>query len=189
MIIEQYRPPIDKFIIGEPAFNIFEKHCEVLPSICLLELPAGLIDKGETAEQAAIRELEEETGFKADRVVQSSPIIVSDPGVFRSLYIKLEANQHYSLGMTTANMKLVIVSVLLEDNMEVPDAKLDPGEFIVTRVVELAALNSELRCMYFFLQFALGIVVLIALWFKLMTKRCEAIVRAFRCFLDSLHTL
>jgi len=106
VIIEQYRPPIDKFII---------------------ELPAGLIDEAETAEQAAIRELEEETGFKADGVVQSSPIIVSDPG------------------MTSANMKLVIVSVLLEDKMETPDAKLDPGEFIVTRVVELATLNDELK--------------------------------------------
>jgi len=40
----------------------------------------GLIDKGETAENAAIRELEEETGFKADGVLESSPVIVSDPG-------------------------------------------------------------------------------------------------------------
>lgn len=32
--------------------------CEVLP---YTELPAGLIDEGETPEQAAIRELEEET--------------------------------------------------------------------------------------------------------------------------------
>jgi 8-oxo-dGTP pyrophosphatase MutT (NUDIX family) len=31
------------------------------------ELPAGVIDEGETAEQAAIRELREETGFVADR--------------------------------------------------------------------------------------------------------------------------
>ena len=40
----------------------------------------GLIDEGETPEQAAFRELEEETGFKATEVVDSSPIIVSDPG-------------------------------------------------------------------------------------------------------------
>jgi ADP-ribose pyrophosphatase len=106
VIIEQYRPPIDKFII---------------------ELPAGLVDGGETAEQAAIRELEEETGYKADGVLQSSPLIVSDPG------------------MTTANMKLVMLSVVLEDMMETPDAKLDAGEFIVKRVVELATLNEELK--------------------------------------------
>lgn len=40
----------------------------------------GLIDEGETPEQAAIRELEEETGYKADKVLESSPIIVPDPG-------------------------------------------------------------------------------------------------------------
>jgi 8-oxo-dGTP pyrophosphatase MutT (NUDIX family) len=40
----------------------------------------GLIDEGETPEQAAIRELEEETGYKVDEVVESTPIIVSDPG-------------------------------------------------------------------------------------------------------------
>lgn len=55
-----------------------------------IELPAGLIDNGETAEQAAIRELEEETGFKADGVVQSSPIIVSDPGVLQVLLFTLK---------------------------------------------------------------------------------------------------
>ena len=44
------------------------------------ELPAGLIDEGETPEKTAIRELEEETGYKADNVVESSPTIVSDPG-------------------------------------------------------------------------------------------------------------
>lgn len=44
------------------------------------ELPAGLIDEGETPEQAAIRELQEETGFKAAKVLESSPLQVCDPG-------------------------------------------------------------------------------------------------------------
>ncbi|KAG6889779.1 hypothetical protein C0992_004197 [Termitomyces sp. T32_za158] len=106
IIIEQYRPPIDKYII---------------------ELPAGLIDQDETPEQAAIRELEEETGFKAESLIDSSPVIVPDPG------------------MTNANMKLVVLSVVLDDKLELPDQKLDPGEFIVRRVVELSKLNSELK--------------------------------------------
>lgn len=89
-------------------------------------MPAGLIDEGETPEQAAIRELEEETGYKADGVIESSPVIVSDPG------------------MTNANMKLVILDVRLEDKLEVPVQKLDAGEFIVKRVVELAKLEEEL---------------------------------------------
>lgn len=40
----------------------------------------GLIDEGETPEKTAIRELEEETGFKADGVIESSPIMANDPG-------------------------------------------------------------------------------------------------------------
>jgi ADP-ribose pyrophosphatase len=40
----------------------------------------GLMDDGETPEQTAIRELEEETGYVADKVIETSPILVADPG-------------------------------------------------------------------------------------------------------------
>jgi ADP-ribose pyrophosphatase len=54
MILQkQYRPPVDKVTI---------------------EVPAGLIDAGETAEQAAERELKEETGY-VGKAVQNSPIM------------------------------------------------------------------------------------------------------------------
>ncbi|KAF9257787.1 hypothetical protein L218DRAFT_878571 [Marasmius fiardii PR-910] len=103
VVIEQYRPPIDKFII------------------------TGLIDEGETPESTAIRELEEETGLKADSVVESSPVVVSDPG------------------MTNANMKLVVLNVVLEDKLELPEQRLEPGEFIVRKVIELNKLYDELK--------------------------------------------
>ncbi|EPQ58528.1 hypothetical protein GLOTRDRAFT_114924 [Gloeophyllum trabeum ATCC 11539] len=102
VIIEQFRPPVNSYVVG-------------------------LIDEDETPEQAAIRELEEETGYKGDTIVESSPLQVCDPG------------------MTTANMKLVVVRVTLEDKLETPDQKLDEGEFIVKRVVELAKLHEELK--------------------------------------------
>nr|GAT58025.1 predicted protein [Mycena chlorophos] len=106
IIIEQYRPPIDKYIV---------------------EMPAGLIDEGETPDQAAIRELEEETGYKASKVVETTPVLVADPG------------------MTNANMKLVVVRVDLEDKMEHPTQKLEAGEFIVRRVVEVDKLDQVLK--------------------------------------------
>ena len=59
IIIEQFRPPVDAYVI---------------------ELPAGLIDPRETIESTAFRELEEETGYKADKVIEISNLMVCDPG-------------------------------------------------------------------------------------------------------------
>ncbi|KAI9056659.1 hypothetical protein FKP32DRAFT_1682203 [Trametes sanguinea] len=106
IIIEQFRAPVDRYVV---------------------ELPAGLISEGETPEETAIRELEEETGFKASGVVQTSPLLVCDPG------------------MTNANMKLVTVDVPFPENLEMPEQKLDPGEFIQARIVEIAKLSAELK--------------------------------------------
>ncbi|KAF8350925.1 NUDIX hydrolase domain-like protein [Amanita rubescens] len=106
VIIEQYRPPLDKIAI---------------------ELPAGLVDEGESPEKAAIRELFEETGYTATRVIESSPILVNDPG------------------MTNANMKLVLLDVTMEDALENPGQHLDVGEHIVKRVVKLQKLEDELK--------------------------------------------
>ena len=47
----------------------------------LLEVPAGTIDPGETPEQTAVRELGEETGYRAARIVRVRDWFVS-PGVF-----------------------------------------------------------------------------------------------------------
>ncbi|KAF8623940.1 hypothetical protein AX15_006106 [Amanita polypyramis BW_CC] len=106
VIIEQYRPPIDKFII---------------------ELPAGLVDEDESPEEAAIRELYEETGYTATGVMESSPTLVSDPG------------------MTNSDMKLILLDVTVENGLEMPGQHLAVGEHIVRRVVELQKLESELQ--------------------------------------------
>jgi len=47
--------------------------------------------------------------------------------------------------MTNANMKMVAVKVILSDAPESPKAKLEEGEHIVKRVVELDRLNDELK--------------------------------------------
>lgn len=115
----------------------------------------GLIDEGETPEQAAIRELEEETGYVAFKVSEVSPTIVSDPGryPFESNCYLSEVLMCRVIGMTNANMKLVVLDVLLPDRMETPNQKLESGEFIVRRVVELAKLKECLHGKHLFWHF------------------------------------
>ncbi|KAM4712211.1 ADP-sugar pyrophosphatase [Anableps anableps] len=59
VMVKQFRPPLG---------------CNTL------EFPAGLIDEGETAEAAALRELKEETGYTGE-VVRVSPVTCLDPGL------------------------------------------------------------------------------------------------------------
>uniref|UniRef100_A0AAQ5XUA1 ADP-sugar pyrophosphatase n=1 Tax=Amphiprion ocellaris TaxID=80972 RepID=A0AAQ5XUA1_AMPOC len=59
VMVKQFRPPM---------------------GCCTLEFPAGLIDEGETAEVAALRELKEETGYKGE-VVAVTPVTCLDPGL------------------------------------------------------------------------------------------------------------
>ncbi|GAA5859736.1 hypothetical protein JCM1840_006431 [Sporobolomyces johnsonii] len=111
-IILQYRPPIG--------------------SICV-ELPAGLIDKGESPETSAIRELYEETGYGGKefegriKVVELGGTIVSDPG------------------MSKANMVLATLEVELREGEEEPQPHLDEGEHIEVRVTPVAELYAHLE--------------------------------------------
>ncbi|KAK3719894.1 hypothetical protein LTR37_004017 [Vermiconidia calcicola] len=105
MIILQYRPPIE--------------------ATCV-EFPAGLIDEGETPEQAAVRELKEETGYEG-KVLDCSPTIVADPG------------------LTNANMQMVTVEVNLKEGEEPPEQHLDEGEYIERVVVPLSQLYDKLQ--------------------------------------------
>ncbi|OAA66517.1 NUDIX hydrolase domain protein [Niveomyces insectorum RCEF 264] len=104
MIVIQYRPPLDAYTV---------------------EWPAGLIDERETAEQAAVREFREETGYTC-RVVSVSPPQAADPG------------------MSNANMQLVMVEVDLGTDEAVPEQRLEDGEHIERVVVPLAELYDRL---------------------------------------------
>ncbi|CAJ0923460.1 unnamed protein product, partial [Ranitomeya imitator] len=70
VLIKQFRPPLGCYCLEFPAGQRDNLH---IPS---WKVPRnrinGLIDENETAEQAALRELEEETGYKGE-VIERSP--------------------------------------------------------------------------------------------------------------------
>ncbi|EAA33594.2 ADP-ribose pyrophosphatase [Neurospora crassa OR74A] len=110
ILVIQYRPPMDAYTV---------------------EWPAGLIDQGETPEQAAVREFKEETGY--DCVVKGvSPIQAADPG------------------LSNTNMVMATVEVNLkeedEDPLEgkLPEQKTEVGEHIERVVVPMAELYERL---------------------------------------------
>ena len=49
-------------------------HLAEIRFLYFAELPAGLINDGEMPEEAAIRELREETGYKAESALESSAV-------------------------------------------------------------------------------------------------------------------
>jgi len=104
LLVIQYRPPLDAYTV---------------------EWPAGLIDADETAEEAAVREFKEETGYDC-RVLSVSPVQAADPG------------------LSNANMQLVMVEVQLGEDDKQPTQRLEDGEHIERVVVPLAELYDRL---------------------------------------------
>lgn len=104
LLVIQYRPPLDSYTV---------------------EWPAGLIDAEETAEEAAVREFKEETGYDC-KVLEVSPPQAADPG------------------MSNANMQMAMVEVQLNEGDEEPEQRLEDGEHIQRVVVPLSDLYDRL---------------------------------------------
>eukprot|EP01132_Coremiostelium_polycephalum_P010113 gene10113-12405_t len=119
----QFRPPHNKLV---------------------LELPAGLVDGNESAEDSAIRELREETGYITKRVISVSPIL------------GLEC------GMSSANSRVVSLEV---DHEQPPKQCLEDDEFIQVILLpmdnllqSIADFQKERNCIIsaYLYTFALG---------------------------------
>ncbi len=65
---------------GEPATIILVKQFRPPLDAEILEMPAGLVDPGQTKEAAALRELKEETGYSG-RVLSAGVPIYNTPGM------------------------------------------------------------------------------------------------------------
>jgi len=103
LLVEQYRPPMRR---------------------TTLEFPAGLIDKDESVENAALRELQEETGYVGEKCA-------IPPQVSRQVCM--------SPGMSNESVHVAVIEVDLDNpyNHGTPTPQLDAGEFCVVKRIPL----------------------------------------------------
>ncbi|CCG80624.1 MutT/nudix family protein [Taphrina deformans PYCC 5710] len=103
---KQFRPPLD--------------------AICV-EVPAGLMDEGESAEQTAERELKEETGY-VGKAVRTSYLLYNDPGFTN----------------TTTYLVYVDVDLQKPENVDLKPEQ-EAGEFIEIFTPEVETLDQTLQ--------------------------------------------
>ncbi|KAK6066614.1 ADP-ribose pyrophosphatase [Seiridium cupressi] len=109
LLEKQFRPPTGKVII---------------------EFPAGMVDEGETPEQAAVRELKEETGYLGE--------IISE---------KIDRPVHWNSPASSSSCTYMIrmkIDLSKGENQN-PKPELEEGEIIDTFSIPLRDLYSEVR--------------------------------------------
>ncbi|XP_033987293.1 ADP-sugar pyrophosphatase isoform X2 [Trematomus bernacchii] len=105
VMVKQFRPPMGSYT---------------------LEFPAGLIDEGESAEVAALRELKEETGFRGE-VVGVTPVTCLDPG------------------LSNCTTQIVMVNINGDEGENInPTQQLGDGEFVEVVLLPLDEFQSKI---------------------------------------------
>lgn len=129
LLQKQYRPPIDKVVI---------------------EVPAGLIDAGETPEECAVRELKEETGYVG--VAEETSPVMYNGTCFKftidcfTARLKRRVLSLLDPGFCNTNLNMVHVRVdmTLPENQN-PKPELEENEFIECFSVPMASFYDELK--------------------------------------------
>lgn len=121
---------------------LVEQHRAPLQKNCI-ELPAGLIGdetEGEEAETAAIRELEEETGYRAERMVELGRFFAS-PGMSSEGFVLMRAEglTRTGEGGGVAGENIVVHRVRLSEVAEFVAAKRAEGAAIDSKMLVLLA--------------------------------------------------
>ncbi|KAM0815790.1 putative NUDIX hydrolase domain-like protein [Seiridium cardinale] len=109
LLEKQFRPPTGKVIV---------------------EFPAGMVDEGETPEQAAVRELKEETGYLGE--------VISE---------KIDRPVHWNSPASSSSCTYMIrmkIDLSKGENQN-PKPELEEGEIIDTFSIPLSDLYSEVR--------------------------------------------
>ncbi len=106
----------------------------------LLELPAGTLEPPEPPEQAAYRELEEETGFRAQRVCELHSFLLS-PGILDErmyLYVAQDLDEVGAAREPGEEIENLIVpwneAIKLVESRQIQDAKTIVGLLLYDRI-------------------------------------------------------
>ncbi|KAI2639278.1 NUDIX domain-containing protein [Xylaria nigripes] len=115
---------------------LLEKQFRAPAGKLVVEFPAGLVDEGETVEEAALRELSEETGYVGE--------IIHEKAGQRPMFFSCFATLFLTLLSSTTFMIKVKIDANKEENKN-PKPQLEDGEFINCFWLPLKDLYDECK--------------------------------------------
>jgi ADP-ribose pyrophosphatase len=113
-----------------------------------LGFPAGLIDKGESIEEAAKRELLEETGLEVKNIILISPILYTSAGLtdesFSYVFVEATGNISNKNQEKTERIESIIVSRNnIKDTISNSNMKLSSKLWPIVSMIELFSIEGN----------------------------------------------